>query len=267
MEQTIRLERRFAMIDEWLLDLDISDRAVRLYAVLSRYADNDTHKAYPSRDTLAKRLRCSTKSVDRAAQELVDFGVMTKQQRNNSSIIYTLRVVEGGGHQSPGGSTPVSRGVDTRVDLTIATGLEPSNVEPPNLKQVAKVSKSSDEFDQFWKVYPRGEDKPDARKAFAKALKRVSFDVLLAGAVAHRDDPNRDPQWTKYAHRWLDKDGWNNPLKPAPAVKARKMTNAEEGALLSQKYREEEQLALGEGNPVVAGQLEDDAFEWVGGNW
>jgi len=110
MEQTIRLERRFAMIDEWLLDLDISDRAVRLYAVLSRYADNDTHKAYPSRDTLAKRLRCSTKSVDRAAQELVDFGVMTKQQGNNSSIIYTLRVVEGGGHQSPGGSTPCRGG-------------------------------------------------------------------------------------------------------------------------------------------------------------
>ena len=67
MEQSIRLERRFAIIDEWLLDLDISDRAVRLYAVLARYADSETLKAYPSRGTLAERLRCSKASVDRAA--------------------------------------------------------------------------------------------------------------------------------------------------------------------------------------------------------
>jgi hypothetical protein len=127
MEPTIRLERRFAIIDEWLLDLDISDRAVRLYAVLARYADNDTHKAYPSRETLAERLKCSTKSVDRAAQELLDAGAMSKQHRHNSSIIYTLNVVQGGGHHSPGGSTPVSRGVDTDVHLTRTTELEPEN--------------------------------------------------------------------------------------------------------------------------------------------
>jgi hypothetical protein len=36
--------------------------------------------------------------VDRAAQELLDAGAMTKQHRHNSSIIYTLQVVEGGGH-------------------------------------------------------------------------------------------------------------------------------------------------------------------------
>ena len=212
MEQSIRLERRFAIIDEWLLDLDISDRAVRLYAVLARYADSETHKAYPSRDTLAERLRCSTKSVDRAAQELVESGAMTKQHRHNSSIVYTLRVVQGGGHHSPGGSSPVSRGVDTGVELTITTELEPTNRELLNLA-----------FDKFWAVYPKKDDKPLALRSFTKALDRTTLDVIIAGAERYRDDPNREAGFTKNPSTWLNADAWAN----GPLPSTRKMSNSE----------------------------------------
>jgi len=227
MEQSIRLERRFAIIDEWLLDLDISDRAVRLYAVLARYADNDTHKAYPSRDTLAERLRCSTKSVDRAAQELLDAGAMTKQHRHNSSIIYTLKVVQGGGHHSPGGSTPVSRGVDTGVQLTRTTELEPSKLELLNSG-----------FAQFWSVYPKKDDKGLAKRSFEKALTRATLEVIIAGAERYRDDPNREQLFTKNPSTWLNADAWENgPLPSRVVTKPRKLTNAEEGALLTQQLR------------------------------
>jgi hypothetical protein len=212
MEQSIRLERRFAIIDEWLLDLDISDRAVRLYAVLARYADSETHKAYPSRDTLAERLRCSTKSVDRAAQELVESGAMTKQHRHNSSIVYTLRVVQGGGHHSPGGSSPVSRGVDTGVELTITTELEPTKQELLNQA-----------FDKFWAVYPKKDDKPLALRSFTKALDRTTLEVIVAGAERYRDDPNREAGFTKNPSTWLNADAWAN----GPLPSTRKMSNSE----------------------------------------
>ena len=212
MEQSIRLERRFAIIDEWLLDLDISDRAVRLYAVLARYADSETHKAYPSRDTLAERLRCSTKSVDRAAQELVESGAMTKQHRHNSSIVYTLRVVQGGGHHSPGGSSPVSRGVDTGVELTITTELEPTKQELLNQA-----------FDKFWAVYPKKDDKPLAKRSFEKALHRTTLEVIIAGAERYRDDPNREAGFTKNPSTWLNADAWAN----GPLPSTRKMSNSE----------------------------------------
>lgn len=212
MEQSIRLERRFAIIDEWLLDLDISDRAVRLYAVLARYADSETHKAYPSRDTLAERLRCSTKSVDRAAQELVESGAMTKQHRHNSSIVYTLRVVQGGGHHSPGGSSPVSRGVDTGVELTRTTELEPTKRELLNQA-----------FDKFWAVYPKKDDKPLALRSFTKALDRTTLDVIIAGAERYRDDPNREAGFTKNPSTWLNADAWAN----GPLPSTRKMSNSE----------------------------------------
>ena len=135
METTIRTDRRFAIIDEWVLDLPVSDRAIRLYAVLARYADHDTHKAFPSRRTLAERLRCSMKSVDRAVQELVDYGALSKQQRFNSSLVFTIHTVWSGLSRGldtgdEGGWTPVTRGVDTGDDLTITTELEPVEQEP-----------------------------------------------------------------------------------------------------------------------------------------
>ena len=235
MEQTITLERRFAIIDEWVLDLDISDRAVRLYAVLARYADSETHKAYPSRGTLAERLRCSKASVDRAAQELVDAGAMTKKQRHNSSVVYTLQVssplMRGVVTGDEGGSAPVMTGVLTGDDLTITTEQEP--VERKLLNKG---------FDQFWAIYPKKDDKPLAKRSFEKALKRANLDVIVAGAERYRDDPNREQLFTKNPSTWLNADAWENGPLPSRVVrKPRKLTNAEEGALLVAKWRAEEE--------------------------
>jgi hypothetical protein len=220
MEQSIRLERRFAIIDEWLLDLDISDRAVRLYAVLARYADSETHKAYPSRDTLAKRLRCSTKSVDRAAQELVDSGAMTKQHRHNSSIVYTLQVVQGGGHHSPGGSTRVSRGVDTGVELTRTTELEPFELEP--LNDIVQA------FNDFWNIYPRKQGKGKAKEAFIKASKLADVELILQGAERYATDRNLpDPKFIPLPATWLNQERWDD----GPLPLNRELTNSERNIL------------------------------------
>ena len=87
----------FAIVPEWVLDAEISDRAVRLYGVLARYADR-TGKAIPSRKTIAARLRCSLDSLDRAVAELIKVGALavTKRTRDgnksHTSNEYELRV-------------------------------------------------------------------------------------------------------------------------------------------------------------------------------
>jgi hypothetical protein len=63
------VEERFAIVPEWLLDADIGDCAVRLYAVLLRYG-NSSGARMPGRATLARRLRKkSTDTVDRAMRD------------------------------------------------------------------------------------------------------------------------------------------------------------------------------------------------------
>ena len=67
----LALEDRFSMVPEWVLDADIGDCALRLYAMLLRYG-NTTGARMPARTTLAARLhKKSTDTVDRATTALL----------------------------------------------------------------------------------------------------------------------------------------------------------------------------------------------------
>jgi hypothetical protein len=72
----------FSVIPEWILDAEISDRAIRLFAVLGRYADRNG-QAMPGRKTLAERLKCSLSSLDRALEELRDIGALSWENRRH----------------------------------------------------------------------------------------------------------------------------------------------------------------------------------------
>ncbi|MCA8916614.1 MAG: helix-turn-helix domain-containing protein [Planctomycetes bacterium] len=95
----------FAMVPESLLDDDkVSDRSVRVWGLLARYA-NEAGQCWPSRTTLAKRLRCGTATVDRALANLISRGWISKRVRRKGgrydSTVYTLnqssRVMNGKG--------------------------------------------------------------------------------------------------------------------------------------------------------------------------
>ena len=93
----------FAVVPEWLLvDRPVSDRAVRLYALLALMANRSTHETYPARKTLAQRLSCSVDSVDLAIKELTLAGAITKRERyrdgrrERSSNLYVVHLAPGG---------------------------------------------------------------------------------------------------------------------------------------------------------------------------
>ena len=118
----IRSDDYFAIVQEWLLTADISSNAVRLYAILNRYANSRGH-AWPSRKTLASSMKCSTATVDRARDELVGAGALTVIQRTSdagdpTSNLYIL-------HTRPvdknGGSSPVRKGLLTDDQTGIPT--------------------------------------------------------------------------------------------------------------------------------------------------
>ena len=73
----------FSIIPEALLDAPISSKAYHLYGILDRYA-GENRLAFPARKTLAKRLRCSLSTVDRAIDELVAAGFLTVKRSYRS---------------------------------------------------------------------------------------------------------------------------------------------------------------------------------------
>src|SRR3954454_4040576 len=92
-EGVLVLEQHFAIVPEWVLDADISDAALRLYAVLLRYGQTSGHRM-PGRRLLASRLHeRSTDSVDRALKELVGIGAVLVQHRRQGWVNLTNRYV------------------------------------------------------------------------------------------------------------------------------------------------------------------------------
>ena len=153
MGDTLHADIRFSIVPQWLLEADISDRAIRIYGLIASYADNETHTAFPSRDTLARRARCHVKTVDRAIVELVEAGAIEKQNRKNgdayTSNLYTVkRVSPGRDNRVPRVGTPTSPGRDTSVSLTRTNELEPMN--QTHLTKSSKITaddyKPTDEF-------------------------------------------------------------------------------------------------------------------------
>jgi hypothetical protein len=112
--------------------------------------------------------------------------------------------------------------------------------ENPSIKKnISKEEQSKNtmllQFEEFWKEYPRKVDRAAALRAFKSALKRASFEDLLAGAIAYRNDPARKPEFTKYPATWLNADAWLN-VAALPEVKANNEARRQKELEASQAY-------------------------------
>jgi hypothetical protein len=71
------------------------------------------------------------------------------------------------------------------------------------------------DFITFWETYPRREKKRAALTAYRAAKKRASSKTITEAAARYRDDPNREPAFTKLPATWLNADCWEDePLPP-----------------------------------------------------
>jgi hypothetical protein len=196
--------------------------------------------AFPSRETLAQRMGCSLKTVDRAVIEVVAAECVKKISRGRyASALYQVYQVDPRGTDlssewtdMTSEGTDLSSRSDKNDDITITTKRKPTKREPFNKG-----------FDTFWSIYPKKDDKPLAKRSFEKAVTRASVEVIISGAERYRDDPNRELAFTKNPSTWLNADAWDNDPLPSRVVsKPRKLTNAEEGFLLVEKLRERDRM-------------------------
>ena len=206
--------------------------------VLAGWAGWDANTAewscYPSQESIAERALQTTRSVRRNMKLLEDAGAITrhrrwgKGQKGRSSGRYVLHV---GGAPIPDTSsgkqdaTPDESGhtgeglPDTDRALTghqlshlPDTSVQGTTIElPPELpNDLTTHANGSDPFDEFWAEYPLKQAKGAAKKAWAKLPAGLNPYDVVAAAVAYRNDPNRDPGFTKHPATWLNAGCWED---------------------------------------------------------
>lgn len=79
---------------------------------------------------------------------------------------------------------------------------------PPSRK---RSDTEPDGFTAFWLAYPRKTARPNAVKAYRKALKDTAPAVLLAAATAYaRERQHQDPSFTAHPATWLNGRRWED---------------------------------------------------------
>lgn len=131
----VSAEVRFAIIPEWLIFADVSDKAIRLYAVLARHA-NAEGETTVYRTTLAKEMCCSSDSVDRALRELVAIEALSVRSRRSEehprqqlANEYTLRT---SAPSRTDAETPLRIGAarGSRTDAAVVNESKPERKKP-----------------------------------------------------------------------------------------------------------------------------------------
>lgn len=191
--------------------------------------------AWPSQARLASYANISDRAVRDAIDNLVLLGELhvevaggvSRNQYKPNRYWITLRC-------PPGCDGSLGH---NRVEVSDSQGgsFQQSGWKPTSDKTEieTEVKQLDAHFEEFWNAYPRKLDKAKAFRAFKSAMKRAKFEDIMAGVLAYRNDPQRNPEFTKYPASWLNADSWENTIAPSPDSEA-----AERARIRREKERE-----------------------------
>lgn len=107
---------------------------------------------------------------------------------------------------------------DTLIDVPASQELAIATPKAPmKAKKSKKRNDYPDDFEEFWRTYPRHEDKKKAFSVWQKALKGgATADEIIAGAARYAKYRAGEPkQYTKHPATWLNGDCWENEYSTA----------------------------------------------------
>jgi hypothetical protein len=174
---------------------------------LADSADEVSRTCYPGIDGLAKRSRLSERQVQYCIQRLRQAGVVIVS-RNASPVktnLYRITQISAWDAARDAIIAPHGKGAETQsavsryeVDCVSDTQLvapKPSvtvSIEPSvareglfSEEEAPKKERAADAFERFWQAYPKKVKKPDAQKAWVKAIKAADPDKIIAAVEVY----------------------------------------------------------------------------------
>lgn len=172
--------------NQWLRDARLSFKARGILALLMSH----TQGWQLSIASLAEQNREGKDAIRSAIQELEELGYLTRSQVN-----------EGGKF---GESTWTT---NDPADLPLS-GFPPSDNPTPKKNIIKeeqfKNTKEEGDFETFWSQYPRSESKAQARRAYQKALRKISHEKLMEALARYKAHNSKNQIIFAYAATWLN---------------------------------------------------------------
>jgi DNA-binding Lrp family transcriptional regulator len=214
-------------------DPTLDPYALRIAGWLASHADHYMQDCV-TRNEIARRTNISAGKVTACLQKLEEQQIITvetvavpqSQGGRRLVITFDFDAWETGepSYHMTGPRSPHDRAPVTTRPLLKDNNREEQVVNSPSSEKssaLVVVGRENEQtnFDNFWSMYPRKVGKPQARRAFDKALKRATLQHILNGLHAWKQVWD-DPQYIPHPTTWLNRDGWDD------QVPARNTSNA-----------------------------------------
>lgn len=201
---------------------------------------NDNGVCWPSVTTIARKCDLSEQGVLNRIKSLQKSGWLKVEHKPGCSNTYVIHPPTPLTPQQglppnavdphpPTPLTPPPNAVDpNRKEPSFETSYTPTPQKPP--AKPKRTPDESPEFLTFWQAYPRKESKPNAEKAFRKAMKLADLDSILKGLERFKEAWKQDdPRWIPHPATWLNGQRWNDapPIFPTGSNGKRTPTKAD----------------------------------------
>lgn len=159
---------------------------------------------------------------------------------------------------------------DKKATVANASGLPWHSSEPESDSKKDKTTsypKKTELFDDFWKAYPNKKAKPQALKAYAKALEKTDHATLVAAVHAQRGWRNWIDGYVPHPATWLNAERWTDePESPRVAQRQNAGSSGRGDTsfadVIARRRREREQgMDVSGGQETVSG----DGCNWSEG--
>jgi hypothetical protein len=190
----------------WAWEQELTNPSEKL--VLLAIADhaNDDGMCWPSMSHVAERCLLSTRQIQRITEQLVHYGLVTRERRKRpdgtlGTYTYTLNI-----HRTPmSGPTGHPRPVVHRTPVSAHNRHNRTVIEPTH-----------DHFDRFWQLYPRKIAKQKCARWWQRNTDMVS-PVILTGIQRWADywqQSNTETRYIPHPYTWLTQERWYDDPPP-----------------------------------------------------
>jgi len=190
----------------WAWEQELTNPSEKL--VLLAIADhaNDDGMCWPSMSHVAERCLLSTRQIQRITEQLVDYGLVSRERRKRpdgtlGTYTYTLNI-----HRTPmSGPTGHPRPVVHRTPVSAHNRHNRTVIEPTH-----------DHFDRFWQLYPRKIAKQKCARWWQRNTDMVS-PVILDGIQRWADywqQSNTETRYIPHPYTWLTQERWYDDPPP-----------------------------------------------------
>jgi hypothetical protein len=226
--------RKFEWLDQVVADRSLTPLAFHVAYLLSGYLNRATGEAFPSQETLAKRLGLTARGVRKLVAQVSDGGhleVLEAHGRGRMNIYRTIIKNRNSGSSLHDENRNAGSGIGEKPEQPFQkTGTAvPTNplIEPSEKKSSSSVVRKSvakgtsklgsqeveAQFAEWWSCYPKKVEKKSALKIYECLVKKgeATPEQLLTGAKAYRTVcANQDRKYIKHPKTWLNDGCWED---------------------------------------------------------